>query len=371
MSRLLIASLFVVGLLLTASSAQDVKVEEKKVEPKKVEYPKKGLPNVGKGTKGAAAIPGDVEIHFLDGSKVRLVILSDKLDIATQYGKLAVPVKDVRAIEFGIHYPDDMEAKIEAAIKNLGSGDYREREKADKALVELGPFSYAAVLQASRAKEVLEVSKRAKEIVVKLEAKHPKKDLKTSADDRVVTHNFTIVGRILTPSVKAKTGYFGEQDPKLSAMRTLKAMGGVSADMQVTLDAGKYANLGQWLDTGFQVDGQTAITISATGSVDVWPQQGGQFQCGPGGYQNAQNARNNGGNAGKVMGGRKIGRVLNNQLHCGMLLGKIGENGEMFMIADGYDGTPDAEGTLFLHIGPSQWNVQCVGSFDVKISVKQ
>jgi len=374
MSRLLIVCLFTMGLLLTVSSAQEVKVvdekvkvvaEEKKPEVKKVDSPKKELPKVV--AKGLAAIPGDVEIHFLNGSKVRMIVQSEKLDVATQYGKLSVPIKDVRAIEFGIHYPDDMEARIEAALKNLGSSDYREREKADKALVELGPFSYPMVLQASRAKEVLEVSRRAKEIVGKLEAKHPKKDLKTSVDDRVVTQNFTIVGRILTTTVKAKTEYFGEQELNLAKMRTLKAMGGGSVDMQVTVDAGKYANQGQWLDTGYLVDGQTQITINATGNIDVWPQQGGQFNCGPGGFQVT---RNGGGNGGKVPGGRKIGRVVNNQQHCGMLLGKIGENGEIFMIADGYDGNPEAEGTLFLHIGPSQWNVQCVGTFDVKIAVK-
>src|SRR5450631_4311226 len=183
MSRLVIASLLLVGLLFATSSAQDAKVKDEK---DKDPYPPKEKIGTGKskGT-GAAIVPGDVEIHFLNGSKVRMIVQSEKLEIATQYGKLAVPVKDIRAIEFGLHYPEDTEAKIEAAIKGLGNSDYREREKADKALIELGPYSYPAVLDASRTKE-LEVSKRAKTILQKLQAKHAKKDLKTMVEDKVV-----------------------------------------------------------------------------------------------------------------------------------------------------------------------------------------
>ena len=366
MSRLMIAlaGLFVAGLFFTASLAQEKAIDDPKaIEPKK-EEPKKVI---GGGTKANAieTIPGDCEIHFLNGSKVRMVIQSDKLDIATAYGKLSVPVKDVRAIEFGLHFPEGMEAKIEAAIKGLGSSDYREREKADKALVDLGPWSYPVVLEASRGKE-LEVSKRAKDIVAKLQAKHTKKDLKVAGDDKGVTPNFTVVGRILTTTVKAKTEYFGEQELSLAKMRTLRSMGGGSPDMEFALDAGKYANAGQWFDTGYQCDGRTTISIVAKGMIDVWPQQNGQFVCGPAGFQNTPNG---GGRGGFMKGGRKLGNVLNNNIHGGMLIGKIGESGEFFQIGDQFDGIPEGEGTLFLHIGPSQWG-QSVGSFDVKIQRK-
>jgi hypothetical protein len=364
MSRLMIVSLFLFGLLLTTSSAQD-KEKVKEAPPKKVEiYPKTGTG--GAKSNLEPAIPGDCEIHFLNGSKVRMVVQSEKLDVATAYGKLSVPVKDVRAIEFGLHFPEGMEPKIEAAVKSLNSGDYREREKANLALIELGPYSYPAVLEASRMKE-LEVSKRAKEVLVKLVAKHPKKDLKTMVEDKVVTQNFTIVGRILTTTVKAKTEYFGEQELNLAKMRTLRAMGGGSLDMELSIDSGKYANQGQWLDTGYQCDGRTAISITATGMIDVWPQQGGQFMCGPAGFQQSRNGNNPGG---MIKGGRKIGNVLNGQIHCGMLIGKIGEDGEFFMIGDRFDALPETEGKLYLHIGPSQWNVQCIGSFEVKINRK-
>src|SRR4051794_2816807 len=110
MFRLALASLFLVGMACTASPAQDVKVkEEKEVSPAKEKSTVTPVkPNI------SPVIPGDVEVHFLNGSKVRMIVQSDKLEIATQYGKLAVPVKDVKAIEFGLHYPEDVEAKIDA-----------------------------------------------------------------------------------------------------------------------------------------------------------------------------------------------------------------------------------------------------------------
>ena len=356
MSRLFLASVMMISMGLAAATAQD----KDKKEPTKDGY-KKEVPKVSPLSKLAPAIPGDVEIYFLNGSKVRMIVQSESVEIATLYGKLSVPVRDVRGIEFGLHFPEGVEDKIAAAIKSLGSSDYRTRENGGKALQDLAPYSYPFVLEASRTKD-LEIASRAKDIVAKLIAKHPKKDLKTMVEDRVMTNAFTIVGRIQTTTIKAKVENFGEHELVLAKMRSLRAMGGGSADTDISVDAGKYANAGQWLDTQYIVDGRTAITITAKGIIDVWPQQGGQFMSNPNGF-NA--TRGNGG----VIRGRINGGVNQNQ-HCGMLVGKIGESGEMFTVGERYDGSPEVEGNLFLHIGPSQWNVQSSGSYDVKIGRK-
>jgi len=369
MSRLVIAALFVFGLLIVNGSAQDVKDGKAKSDGKgKVtEAPAK------KGIKLPTGLPGEVDIHFLNGSTVRMIIHSDQLEIATAYGKLAVPVKDVRAIEFGLHFPEGVEGKIETAIKKLGSSDYRERETATKDLIELAPFSYPAILDASRTKE-LETAQRAKELVKKLQAVHPKKDLKTGVDDKIVTKNFTIVGRILTTSIKTKTEYFGEVELGLAKMRTLRAVGTVGLDSDVVIDAAKYAAQGQWMDTGFVVDGRSQITINAKGIIDVWPQQGGSYLAGPNGWQYTQRGGGfpGGGGMGQpfYLAGKKITAVNQNQ-HCGMLIARIGEDGEMFVVGERYEGTPESEGKLYLTIGPSQWNSPSSGTFDVKIARKE
>src|ERR1700694_2206584 len=71
---------------------------------------------------------GEVEILFTNGSLIRLTMVQEKIDIETLYGKLSVPLRDIRRIEFGLHVPEGMDKKVEAAIKRLGSGDFTERD---------------------------------------------------------------------------------------------------------------------------------------------------------------------------------------------------------------------------------------------------
>lgn len=309
-------------------------------------------------------LPGEVEISLLNGSNVRMILQSDKLDVATAYGMLSIPSNDVRAIDFGLHFPPGVEAKITQAVKNLGGENFRERDLASKTLVELGPYSYPAAFEASRTSE-LEVSRRAKEVVKQLEAKHPKKDLKTATEDRVITPGFTIVGRIMTATIKAKAELFGEIDLPVAKMRTMRSMAGLGQDIEVTIDAAKYANQGQWMDTEFTVDGRSAIIVTAKGLVDTWPQQGGNYIVGPNGLQGR-----NMGMAMPAVPGRKIGRAISGQQFGGMLIGKIGEDGEPFTLGERYEGTPETAGKLYLHIGPSPWNAQSTGTYDVKIARK-
>jgi len=52
---------------------------------------------------------------------------------------------------------------------------------------------------------------------------------------------------------------------------------------------------------------------------------------------------------------------------AGTLLGRIGANGKIFVIADRYEGVPDQEGKVYLHIVPSPWNNASSGSYKVRI----
>ena len=113
------------------------------------------------------------------------------------------------------------------------------------------------------------------------------------------------------------------------------------------------------------MDGRSTLVVTAKGFVDVWPQQGGQYIVGPNGLQ----GRNMGMQA-IMVPGRKIAGPINGQIYGGALLAKIGEEGEPFTLGERYEGTPDAQGKLYLHIGPSQWNCPSAGTFDIKIARK-
>jgi hypothetical protein len=358
MTRCMILSGLLAGVLVIPSTADENKRDEKKVE-----------------------------IHFLNGSIVRLAVQSATLEVATRYGKLTVPVEEIRSIEFGLHMPEGFAAKIDRAVKQLGDASYRERESGGKTLVELGPYSYPAVLTASRGKD-LETATRAREILKKLQAAHPRKDLKTSTEDKLMTPGFTVVGRILTPSIKVQEEYFGEATLGLAKMRSLRALTGKFKAVELAVDASKYGTAGQWLETGFRSDGITAFVITAKGQVDLAPQQGGQLvgpaglqarkarggfgAAGGGGFGGAGGAGGAGGGfggAGGAGGGFPPGAAIPARF-AGVLFGKIGENGEPFIIGERYEGTPETAGKLFLHIAPGPFNGGASGSYQVTIGPK-
>jgi hypothetical protein len=295
----------------------------------------------------------EADVNFMNGSNIRLRLQSDTLEISTAFGKLTVPVKEIRSIDFGAHLPAGYAEKIDAAVKQLASSEYREREKGVAALVDLGPYSYAAAVEASRSKDS-ETATRGKAVMQKLQAKYPKADLKTDAEDKIVTSKFTIVGRIVTSTLKAKTDYFGEADLSLANMRTMRLIGAPGPEVDLAIDSSKYAAQGAWMPTNYQSDGRSSIVITAKGLIDIAPDQGG-ILAGPSGY------RTNPAGAFPAKKAKSYG---------GQLQGKFGEQGDIFVIGDRFEGTPSGAGKLYLHITPSVYGSQCSGSYDVKVVTK-
>jgi hypothetical protein len=310
---------------------------------------------------------GEVEVLFANGSLVRLTLVQEKIDINTLYGKLSVPLKDIRRIEFGLHLPEGVDKKVEAAIKQLASANFTERERAVRELVAFGAYAYPALLQAAKSTE-LEVAKRATDAVARVRDKVPAKDLRLGEDDRVVTGAFTIVGRIVTPAIQARTEYFGEAQLSLAHFRHLRVLV-ESKDAAVTLDAAKYATGNEWLETNVSVDGTSVLTVTAFGQVELRPQAPGIYVCGPQGY--GPRAVAGGGKAKVAGGGPGFGGFgPTSKIAPGVLLGRIGENGDVFIIGERFEGTPEREGKLYLHIYPSPYDTTSTGTYQVRISTR-
>jgi hypothetical protein len=362
--RFLFAVATLLCVALASAAPQDTKKEPgvvgqpqppAKVDDKKVTDKKTDQPGTKKITEKGPDLTGQTEVRFTDESVVRMVVLQEKLDVETKYGKLTVPTADIVKIDFGLHIPPDVEKKILQAIDDLGSENYKTREVAVKDLVGFGPYAYPQVVKASKSDQP-EVQKRALLALEKLKAKHSARNLRSREEDVIVTANFTVVGKITTPTLRAKAENFGELDlqmAKLRGMRSLTTM----TEAEVTIDAAKYAQQNVvWMDTQYECRQGMRLVITASGNVNLWPQNGG-FICGPSGFDQ------NGGFGGPRGGG--------NQYLPGALVGRVGDSGAMFYIGDRYDGTISGEGKLFLSIRPSPWNPQgTVGSYTVKIVPK-
>jgi hypothetical protein len=311
------------------------------------------------GTAGAQDHPGEVEVHFANGSSVRFKALQDSIDVLTRFGKLTIPLAEVQRIDFGVHLPADVARKVEAGVRKLGSDDYTERDEAGRELSALGASAYPALLKAARSPDQ-EVSRRAEKALAEVRARLPEKELRSREDDIITTPGFTIVGRILTPGFKAQSEYFGGVQLQLSHLRTLRSIRN-PGELQLAVDAAQYGSAhGQWMDTGFDLDGSTSLLIIAAGTVDIYPQSPGQYTSTPKGY----------GNAALASGAKVPMNPTTLRNHAGALFGRVGDSSEAFYIGERFEGNPGREGKLFLHIVPSPWNNAASGAYQVKITAR-
>ena len=292
--------------------------------------------------------PVEAEVQLLDNSNVRMLMLHDKLEVITRFGKLVVPTSEIVKIDFGIHLPPGMERKVAQAIEELGSDNYKTREVALKTLVDLGPYAYPQVHVAAKSEQP-EVAKRAAIALEKIKARHPARNLRLREDDIITTTSFPIFGRITTTSLKAKNETFGDVELKLTHLRAMHLVN-PSRNTEVTVDAAKYGSVpNQWMETDFEVTAGVRLLIVATGAVNIWP-QGPGYICSPRGY------------------GTNGPSPPGTQFSAGALLGRIGDDGPAFLIGERFDGTPNRQGRLYLHIVPSPWNNASTGTYQAKIA---
>ncbi|MSQ96152.1 MAG: hypothetical protein EXR98_16585 [Gemmataceae bacterium] len=289
--------------------------------------------------------PNLVEVRFGDGSVVRMTLLEANLEVQTKYGKLTIPVSDVRRVEFGLHVPHDVNQQISQSIKRLASDVYKERDGASKDLIQVGHFAFPSLQKASKSGDT-EVAYRAVSVIKQISERVAPELLRLREEDVIHTAEFTIIGTITSQTLKASSPHFGKVPLKLSELRTMhmKHHGG---KQDLVVDAAKYGSaLDQWCDAGVVVDAGQRLVVTGEGQVDLWPQGPGQYMAAPKGYNTA-------GKGGQFM--------------AGALIGRIGENGKAFFIGERFDGSIAEEGRLYLQIIPSPWNNASTGQFRVRV----
>jgi hypothetical protein len=161
----------------------------------------------------------EVEVRFANGSSVRMVLFEQTIELTTPAGKASIPIKDVQRIDFGIHMPRETEAKIQAAVKALGSDRFQERDEAQNDLLGWGRLAVPGLSKVAADGE-LEVMRRARSILKRIQDKVPTDELQVN--DHVTTRTGTVVGRIMTPSLKLHSEYFGNVDPPLHQLRAMR-----------------------------------------------------------------------------------------------------------------------------------------------------
>jgi hypothetical protein len=324
--------------------------------------------------KSPAAVPDPnaVEVHFADDSTVKMSLQHNAVEIVTRYGKLTVPVTEIRRIDFGIRIPEETAKRIETAIARLAGSDFKLREAGGRELLELREVAYPSLQQAARSGDA-EVSRRAKELVKTLVDTVPAEKLHLPHHDTVTALDFTIVGRIEGPTLKARTPYFGETSLKLAEVRSMRWLAN-EHETKTTVDAARYGSQQEaWLDTGVDIRAGAGLQIAANGRVDLQPQSPGQLVVTPDGLPTARTGRGGGQgfpgaapNAPGGFGGRAA-RQFSDVLSPGALLGRVGEYGKPFVIGSRFEGPAGEDGKLYLRIAASPYNGESSGTYEVRV----
>ena len=284
------------------------------------------------------------DVTMGDGSTVRVTLVSESVELETKYGKLKIPAADVRRIEFAYRAGRGGE-EGGGGGEALGSVEFEKREAASKELREIGLHAYPALEEAAKSPDA-EVAKRGAALLGEIREKVPADDLTFPKKDRLVTAEFTVTGLITSPTLRAKTSYFGEADLKLADLRVFQAAG-AGNDRKLTVDAAKFGSApNQWMETATVLERGESLHLTASGQVDLWPQEPGQY----------------------MTSAKGVGNVRPPAFSAGTLMGKVGENGAPFPVGEKYDGKAGASGKLYLHIIPSHWGGPSAGSYEVKVS---
>lgn len=284
------------------------------------------------------AVGQTADIRLSDGSLVRLGLVTDRIEVKTAYGTLIVPANEIRRIDFGLHLHEGVRLKLESAAKNLASPSFRERDEAAKALQAMGEQATPTLERLVRGQD-MEASTRAANIIRVLSENGV---TGRREDDVIITRSFTVIGRVQTPKVMARSAVLGDMALSLPDMRTMHVMD--KGEHEFTVASERFGDA--WFETGVRVDGFVRLRIDADGQVDLWPMGPGQYMVSPKGFTTT-------GKGGNFM--------------AGALVGRIGDTGRAFFIGDRHDAQVSDEGTLFLQIVPSPWNNVSSGSYKVRV----
>lgn len=266
-------------------------------------------------------------ITCLDGSQVNLKVRDDFVfNVTTKFGVLKVPVKDIRDINVGIHI-DKPEAYIDAA-KSLGKEAYKDRAFATKFLKDnpRGGWKYIQPLQNNPDPEV---AQRVKQLIDGFVDRPP-------VQDNVALSGTYLAGDISNTEIEGVSDSLGPLKISFSQMLRIVVRTGVR---DINLNSASE----EWVEIGYVYDGR--VTITASGTIDLFPGTPGQYTTTPKGYTAA-------GKGGGYMAGALVGR---------------GSDGKEFLIGDRFSTMNFPRGKLEARIVASPWNNPSSGTYELKI----
>jgi hypothetical protein len=303
--------------------------------------------------------PDFIKLYLMDGTVIPGRLSTKEIAIETQFGNLSVPVANIKSITPGLQSHPALAKEVSDLIADLGAGNYNDRERAQQALIKMGP-AVRVELEKHQNDNDVERRNRVKAILTEFDQLAEGFDEADSPDafptlqqrDSIETTEFTIVGKIVPQSFAVKSPY-GELNVKLTDIRKGVRDAGKEEDLQRSFSVdGSHLAVRGALNTNIRIARGDVVTVTADGQLTMTP-WGNNAVATPEGAQN-------------------YGWFIPGQIPSGALVGKIGEeNFRKFGSKTTF--TADRNGVLQLAIGmqADYAQNQFPGKYTVKVRVQR
>ena len=298
------------------------------------------------------------KITLRDGSIYNGSISIKNVDLQTDYGKLAIPLKNVTSIEVGLTPDRTNKTKLENLCSQLSNEIEETRKIAYDELLKIKPaeiYILQDYLYSDKYTPAIDNLWTLDQLISEIKSKLNLDDNIQEKDNISIDGQYLMGGIFTFPSVEIKTEFGALTIPKEKISRIevtyVPSTGGENTKI-INLAASKYISgnpNGGWYRTGINVAKGQRIIISATGEVTLASLSNAKYN--PNGAAGSEES---------YVGSSAYPTY-------GQLVYKIGETGQATTAGAKFNGTMNAGGMLYISIYETVYNAGNTGSYNVNI----
>lgn len=314
----------------------------------------------------------DVELKLTlrDGNVVSGTSKIASVSLATDFGKLEIPIKNVTSLDLGISPDKSINEKVGNLIKQLANSNEQMRKTAYDELAKMEIKAIPAIsefLYSSKYEPSTFTDYTADAVLSELQAKYGVDESVSSKDVIAIDYQYSMGGTYDFMKIDLKTEYGTLSIPKdkIKHIDVMYTGDGVADEMTFKLIGSKHISSntnGGWLKTGIMVKTGQKLMIIASGEITFASLSGSKYK--PDGTISGAATAVEPAYEGDYNAG-------NTYPTYGNVVYKIGENStEVLKAGAKFNGTAKNTGMLYISIYETVYSASNSGSYTVKIKVK-
>lgn len=309
----------------------------------------------------------EFRLSLRDGNVITGSTQINNVNLATLWGKLDIPTKNISQVLFGISPDKTQKENIKSLIIDLNNSTENIRKKAYEALTSLSMNCIPVIEDVINSESYIPPTSEdytAEMALNELKSKY-NYDEASVGDDVIVTDNgYRIGGTFNLKSVSLKTEYGNLEVPR-EKIKSIDVFykGGDMTEATFTLLANKHISgntNGGWFKTSIYVRSGQKIKITASGEVTLASLSG---------YKYKPDGKYSGANYDYDVETDYTSPSSSTYPTYGNVVFKVGESGTMIKAGALYNGTISGNGYIYLSIYETVYNASNTGSYLVRIKL--